>query len=218
MDPVFELDLLPGIEQLGPAAACSTSDFTHSQNGTKWCINVVSSVCTKPGCITTAAICVDTQRVKNNTATENYYKEVTGTFMGLCMQYCNFTVLNQYKWWWTHEDTVFPLSVWGRSNMSVIPCFLYYSVSINAAPMRKGGSTKEPLKVLALRRLPQLTVVTYYYYYCAWSLVKTSILRLWPEQTERRTESEGKEWASSFPGGVKTWEWERGEGAQRSGQ
>lgn len=77
--------------------------------------------------------------------------------------------------------------------MSVIPCFLYYSVSINAAPMRKGGSTKEPLKVLALRRLPQLTVVTYYYYYRAWSLVKTSILRLWPEQMERRTESEGKE-------------------------
>lgn len=77
--------------------------------------------------------------------------------------------------------------------MSVIPCFLYYSVSINAAQMRKGGSTKEPLKVLASRQLPQLTVVTYYYYYCAWSLVKTSILRLWPEQTDRRTESEGKE-------------------------
>lgn len=36
MDLVFELDLLPGIQQLGAAAAaCSTSDFSHSQNGTE---------------------------------------------------------------------------------------------------------------------------------------------------------------------------------------
>lgn len=57
--------------------------------------------------------------------------------------------------------------------------------------------------------LPQLTPVTsyyYYYYYCAArNLTKKTILRLWLERTERRTESEGKEWVSEFPGGVKTW-------------
>lgn len=76
--------------------------------------------------------------------------------------------------------------------------------------MRTGGSTKEPFKVLTSRRLPQLTLVTYYYYYTAWCHIKETILRLWLEQTERRTESEGKEWVLMFPGGVEA-ENERGE-------
>ena len=80
--------------------------------------------------------------------------------------------------------------------------FSYYSFS--------SGSTKEPFKVLTSRRLPQLTLITYYYYYAAWCLIKKTILRLWLERMERRTESEGKEWVSMFPGGVKT-ENERGE-------
>lgn len=71
-------------------------------------------------------------------------------------------------------------------------------------------STKEPLKVLTSRRLPQLMLVTYHYYYTAWCLTEKTILRLWLGQTERRTESEGKEWVLMFPGGVKT-ENERGE-------
>lgn len=66
------------------------------------------------------------------------------------------------------------------------------------------GSTKEPFKVLTSRRLPQLTLIPYYYYYAAWCLIKKTILRLWLQRTERRTESEGKEWVSMFPGGVKT--------------
>lgn len=70
---------------------------------------------------------------------------------------------------------------------------LFSSVTVNAALMGKGGSTKEPLKALTSRWLPQLKLVTYYYYYTAWSLVKKTLLRLWLEQTERRTESEGKE-------------------------
>lgn len=91
--------------------------------------------------------------------------------------------------------------------MSVIPCFLYYSVLYYSFAAE---STKEPLNVLTSRRLPQLMLVTYYYYYTAWWLIKKTILRLWLGRTERRTESEGKEWVSMFPGGVKT-ENERGE-------
>lgn len=33
-------------------------------------------------------------------------------------------------------------------------------------------STKEPLNALTSRRLPQLMLVTYYYYYTAWCLIK----------------------------------------------
>lgn len=79
------------------------------------------------------------------------------------------------------------------------------------------------------KRLPQPTPVTSYYYYCyycaAWSLAKKTILRLWLERTERRTESEGKEWVSAFPGGEKTWgmrgeteqKWEESWGAGQAG-
>lgn len=75
--------------------------------------------------------------------------------------------------------------------MSVIPYFLCYSAS--HCSFSTDSNTKEPLKLLTSRRLPQLTLVTYYYYYTAWCLIKKTILRLWLEQTERRTESEGKE-------------------------
>lgn len=99
------------------------------------------------------------------------------------------------------EDTVFSrlYEVGPTCQLFHVFCtiqFSYYSFSYT--------STKEPLKVLTSRRLPQLTLVTYYYYYTAWCLIKETILRLWLERTERRTESEGKEWVSMFPGGVKT--------------
>lgn len=79
---------------------------------------------------------------------------------------------------------------------------LFGSVTVHTALMREGGYTQRSL----WKRLPQLTLVTsHYYYLIAWSLAKKTILRLWLEWMERRTESEGKEWASRFPGGVKTW-------------
>lgn len=71
--------------------------------------------------------------------------------------------------------------------MSVIPCFLYRSVL-----MRAGGGTKEPFKAVTTSN-PVTSSYYYYYYYTAWSLAKKTLLRLWLDRTDRRTESEGKE-------------------------
>lgn len=68
------------------------------------------------------------------------------------------------------------------THTSLIPCFLYFSVTFNANRMREeegeeknGGSTKESLKTVTSRWLPGLTVLKqYYYYYAACSLVKTT--------------------------------------------
>lgn len=118
-----------------------------------------------------------------------------------------------------YEHTVFPwvIEVGPTCQLFHVFCTTWFP-TIHSAMMRKGGSTIEPLKVLTSQKLPQLMLVTYYYYYTAWCLIKKAILRFWLKQTERRTESEGKEWVLMFPGGVSNWEWERGDGACRSGQ
>lgn len=97
-------------------------------------------------------------------------------------------------------------SALGCTHTSLLPCFLYFSVTFNANRMReeKGeekntGSTKESLKTLTSGWLPGLTVLKQYYSdYAAYSLLKTTH-QLWLGWTKRRTESEGKEWATNFP-------------------
>lgn len=49
------------------------------------------------------------------------------------------------------------------------------------------------------------------------TLLRKTIVRLWLERVERRNESEGKEWASMFPGGVKL-RMRGGDEVGRSGQ
>lgn len=78
--------------------------------------------------------------------------------------------------------------------MSVIPCSLYGSIL-----MRK-GSTEEPFKALTTTNACNILLLL-----LLLRCLKKTILRLWLERTERRTESEGKEWVSAFPGGVTTW-------------
>lgn len=80
-----------------------------------------------------------------------------------------------YVCMWVHVRVQFSLGVWGRPNKSLIPCLLYYSVPRRSSLKRNGGtveSTKGPLKLLTSRRLPQLTLVTYYYYYSGWCPIK----------------------------------------------
>lgn len=58
--------------------------------------------------------------------------------------------------------------------------------------MREEGSTEEPFKAVTTTE-PVTFSYYYYYYYTAWSLAEKTILRLWLQQTDRTTESEGKE-------------------------
>lgn len=56
--------------------------------------------------------------------------------------------------------------------MSVIPCFLYCSVPQYSRSSDEERRHKRAIDILTSRRLPQLRLVTYYYYYTAWCLIK----------------------------------------------
>lgn len=100
------------------------------------------------------------------------------------------------------------------SDRSVIPRFPYYSIpyfSIRAYEERRNKQRhKRRIESSYIMEVATTNACNVLLLLHCLVPYKKTVLRLWLEQTERRTESEGKEWVLMFPEGVKA-ENERGD-------